>query len=191
VLQSRCSQSMLIGMDSNGTSSESNESPAQETAGVVAPPPILFAGTLALGLLASRAIKLPFLPARLARPIGLSLLVGGLGFGGWGFSTLRGAGTNVSPHEPTLVLVDTGPFRYTRNPLYVSLTLMYLGIAALARAPVPLVLLGPLLAVLERGVIEREERYLERRFGDAYRAYKNRVPRWLWSKIIRSSAVAE
>jgi len=75
--------------------------------------------------------------------------------------------------------VVTGPFRLSRNPLYLALTLMYVGLALLANALWVLVLLMPLLFMVHFGVVRREERYLERKFGDAYRAYRSRVRRYL------------
>ena len=85
---------------------------------------------------------------------------------------------SVRDADPQL-LVDSGPFAYTRNPLYLSMTLAYAGIATWRRAPVALALLPALLVVVQRGVIEREERYLEKKFGERYLAYKSRVRRWL------------
>lgn len=97
--------------------------------------------------------------------------------GAW---ALRRAGTTISVDRPTTAIVASGPYRYSRNPLYVALTLLYLGLGAAALNTLwALVLLPPLLVVIQRGVIEREERYLERKFGEEYRRYKRRVRRWL------------
>ena len=92
---------------------------------------------------------------------------------------MRRAGTNVNPRDPTTAIVVEGPFRFSRNPLYLSLILAYLGITLLVNALWPLLLLPPLLVVLHWGVIAREERYLEAKFGESYRVYKARVRRWL------------
>ncbi len=89
------------------------------------------------------------------------------------------AGTSIKPTVPTTALVTTGPFRFSRNPLYVSVTLFYLGIAIAARSLWALALLLVVLVVMQRGVIDREERYLERRFGADYLRYKERVRRWI------------
>lgn len=152
---------------------------AQDNPGVVAPPPLIYAGTLAAGLLLNRLRPTPFLPRGLSRALGLSLLAGGLLLGGSGFRTMRRAETEVDPRKPTTTIVTEGPYRYTRNPLYVSMTLMYGGVAALANSLPPILLLPGVLHVMRRGVIEREERYLERKFGDEYLRYKGRVRRWL------------
>ena len=92
---------------------------------------------------------------------------------------MKRAGTNIRPDQPTLALASDGPFRFTRNPLYIAVTGLYLGIALLVNALWPLVLLIPVLAVLRWGVVGREERYLEAKFGEPYRAYKARVRRWI------------
>jgi protein-S-isoprenylcysteine O-methyltransferase Ste14 len=89
------------------------------------------------------------------------------------------AGVNPEPHQPTAALVTPGPFRYTRNPIYLTFTLFFAGFALLTRNLWLLPLLLAVLVVMHYGVITREERYLARRFGDAYHAYCARVRRWL------------
>ena len=147
--------------------------------GVVAPPPFIYAGTLAAGLLANRRFRLTFLPRRLARTLGPLLIVGGFVVGLLGFREMRRAETNVDPYKPATTVVTEGPYRYTRNPMYVGFTLMYLGISAFANALLAVLLLPGVFAVIRRGVIEREERYLERKFGEEYLQYKERVRRWI------------
>ncbi len=147
--------------------------------GVAAPPPLVFGGALAAGLLAHRLRPTPFLPRAVARPLGWLLLGGGLLLGGSGIRALRNAGTNVDPYKPTTAFVAVGPYRFTRNPLYLALTMMYAGISFLARSLWAFTLLPGVLAVIRCGVIEREERYLERKFGAEYRRYKARVRRWV------------
>ena len=89
------------------------------------------------------------------------------------------AGTNVDPYEPATAVVTGGPYRFTRNPMYVGFTLMYAGISALFNALPPVLLLPVVQQLMRRGVIEREERYLERKFGDEYLQYKEKVRRWI------------
>jgi protein-S-isoprenylcysteine O-methyltransferase Ste14 len=89
------------------------------------------------------------------------------------------AGTNVPPTLPTTALVVDGIYRRSRNPLYLGLILVYLGLGVAAGSLWAIGLLVPLLWVINVGVVKREERYLERKFGDAYRAYKARVRRWI------------
>ncbi len=158
--------------------SEDNREGA-DNPGVVAPPPLIYAGTLVAGLLLNRLRPTGFLPRGLSRSLGLPLTIGGLLLGFWGLREMRRAETNVDPYKPTTAIVDAGPYQFTRNPLYVGMTLMYCGISALSNALAPILLLPGVLAVMQRGVIEREERYLERKFGDEYLSYKARVRRWV------------
>ncbi len=151
----------------------------RDTAGVIAPPPLIYGGALSLGLLANRLRPLSFLPRRLGRVLGWPLIAVGLLLGLWGLGSLRRAGTNVDPYRPTTAFVTDGPYRYTRNPLYLGLTAVYAGVSALANSLWAVLLLTGVLAVMRRGVIEREERYLEGKFGEEYRLYKKRVRRWI------------
>ena len=151
----------------------------RENAGVVAPPPLIYLFPLLVGLLLSRKVRAPFLPGGTTRPLGLPLVVGGFSLGIWFLRTLRAAGTPVDPGKPVEALVTDGPYRYTRNPGYLSMAIIYAGVASLANSLPSILLLPVALRVIRRGVIEREERYLERLFGDEYLAYKARVRRWI------------
>src|SRR5215210_6056700 len=147
--------------------------------GVIAPPPLVYAGALAAGLLANRRYRIPFLPRRVARTLGPLLVACGLAVGFLGSREMRRAETNLDPRKPATTIVSGGPFQYTRNPLYLSMTLLYGGISALANALPPILLLPVVLRLMRRGVIEREESYLERKFGDVYLEYKVKAPRWI------------
>jgi len=153
----------------------------RDTPGVIALPPLLFAGTLGLAFLLHLAFALPglSLPGALRRAVGIVLILAGGGLLAAALQRFRQAGTNVSPMQPTTALVVTGIYRFTRNPMYVGLSLVYAGIAYLADSLVTLILLAPLLVVIRYGVIAPEERYMEAKFGDAYRDYKARVRRWI------------
>jgi len=145
---------------------------------VIAPPPLLFAGPWLVGLLLHLVLPLPRLPFA-ARLAGLALIAAGIGLGGWFILTMRRAGTPVDPYETPTALVTEGPFRYTRNPAYVALTLTYTGLALLIGVLWSLLLLPVVLVAVDRGVIKREEHYLEAHFGSAYQEYRRRVRRWL------------
>jgi protein-S-isoprenylcysteine O-methyltransferase Ste14 len=147
--------------------------------GVIAPPPLIYLGGLVIGLLANRRYRIPFLPCRAARTLGPLLIACGLAVGFLGSREMRRAGTDLDPYKPTTAVVTEGPFRFTRNPLYLSMTMIYLGISAFANALAPILLLPMVLRLMRRGVIEREERYLERKFGDEYVQYKVKVPLWI------------
>ena len=154
-----------------------NEGP--DTAGVVAPPPLIYAGALTVGLLAKALFPVRFLPETVARALGGPLVGSGLLLFLFGLRNMRRAETDVSPYRPTTSLVVEGPYRFTRNPLYLGFTLVYGGITALANSLPSALLLPLVLLVMRRGVIEREERYLERVFGEEYLQYKTRVRRWI------------
>jgi protein-S-isoprenylcysteine O-methyltransferase Ste14 len=111
--------------------------------------------------------------------LGIALLVLGVCLFGWFVSALTRAGTPVAPYSQTTAIVTTGPYRLSRNPGYLSMTLIYVGIALVADAPWTLVTLVPAVLVVHFGVIAREESYLERLFGDEYLRYKQRTRRWL------------
>lgn len=155
----------------------SDETP--DNPGVIAPPPLIYAAALATGLLANRRYRIPFLPRLLTRTLGWPLVIGGIAIGFLGSREMRRVETNMDPYKPTTAIVSDGPFRFTRNPLYLSMTLIYCGITALANALPAALLLPAVLYLMRRGVIEREERYLERKFGDEYLQYKARTPRWI------------
>ena len=151
----------------------------RDNAGVVAPPPLIYVSALAAGLLANSIYPVRLLPRGIPRALGLPLVVGGLLIGLLGVREMRRTETNVDPYRPTNAIVDSGPFRFTRNPLYVGMTLIYGGSSMLANA-LPAALLLPLvLHLMRHGVIEREEAYLERKFGEEYLSYKERVRRWI------------
>jgi protein-S-isoprenylcysteine O-methyltransferase Ste14 len=148
--------------------------------GIHVPPPLLYIAVLGLGMLASVWYPVLLLPPRIAWSLGGSLLAAGAVLGpAWGIPTLLKAGTTVRPDKPATKLVTGGPFRFSRNPLYLALTLMYAGIATMANSIWAMLLLIPLTLFMTRFVICREEEYLLRAFGDEYARYKRRVRRWL------------
>ena len=150
--------------------------------GVRFPPPFLFAAGFFGGWALERAWPLPLVsPARtgLLEVIGVALVVVGLGLAFWGIVTFRRARTAIFPHYPASRIVETGPYRFTRNPMYVGMTVAYLGGTLLLNAAWPLALLPFVLAALVVLVIRREERYLAAAFGPDYDRYRERVRRWL------------
>lgn len=142
-------------------------------------PPGLFAGFLVVSLALHRLMPFTVLPRGLSIAVGRALAVLGLALGATSIRTMRSAHQPVDPRHPTTQLVTNGPYRYSRNPIYVGMTLLYSGISIFAGAVWPLLMLPSVLYVLKKGMIEGEERYLEHRFGDSYMEYKARVRRWL------------
>lgn len=151
----------------------------RDTPGVIAPPPLIYLVAVIIGLVLRYLAPTAFLSRGLDYTLGAVLIVIAVGIFLWGVRVMRRAGTSLKTTVPTTALVTTGPFRFSRNPLYVSLTLFYLGIAMAAQSLWALALLFVVLAVMQRGVIDREERYLEHKFGAEYVRYKERVRRWI------------
>ena len=152
------------------------------TAGVIARPPLLFLAALLLGFVSDRLLPLPLPVPRIDLVhwiIAGSLILIGLALAAAGIRNFSRAGTPVPTNEPTRALVTTGIHGWTRNPIYLGMFLVYGGIGVAARSPWILIFTLPLAITIRHGVVAREEAYLERRFGDAYRDYKTRVRRWL------------
>lgn len=150
----------------------------RDVAGVIAFPPFIYGIPLAASLVADRVLSGKRLPP-VSRALSIGFFIAAVSLVAPAFAEFKKAGTAVDPFEETTKLVDGGPFARTRNPLYLGLTLGYVGIALAARARFPLAVLPGVLWIMNVGVIEREERYLERKFGTAYRKYMQRVPRWI------------
>ena len=150
-----------------------------DSSGVRLPPPLVYLAGLALGWALDAWHPLGRPPAPLRWTLGGALAVAGLGLFLPALRLMRRARTAIAPTRPTTRLVVAGPFRVTRNPLYLSLLLVYAALAVLTGTLWALVLLPVVVAVLQRVVIVREEAYLERKFGDEYRAYRARVRRWI------------
>jgi len=146
------------------------------------PVPLWFLGTFAGGVLLDAVLPLPrpAAPLRLAvHDFGLALLSAGLALIASGMLLFWRARTPPFPHGAAVALVQRGPYRYSRNPMYLSVILSYLGLAAVYWQPLALLLLPWPLALLGRVVIPYEEAQMTARFGDAYRDYCRRVRRWL------------
>jgi len=154
-----------------------NASP--DTAQVLVLPPLVYGAAFIMGLLLHLLFPLPILSTTLARGIGVVCVLVSLPLALATLRALSRAHTPVDPMKPTTALVTEGAFRYSRNPIYVALTLLYVGVALLINALWILLLVVPALVVLRYGVIAREEAYLTRKFGDAYRQYTAQVRRWL------------
>jgi len=154
-----------------------------DNAGVILPPPVIYLGFIALGgalhWLAPAGIGLGFDPGWPGRGLGILLIGLAAGLGFLALCEFRRAGTNVDPHKPSTAIITGGPFRWSRNPLYTGLAAIHAGVGLLAGSGWILIALIPALVVIRYGVIAREERYLEAKFGDEYRAYMASVRRWI------------
>jgi protein-S-isoprenylcysteine O-methyltransferase Ste14 len=153
---------------------------AGDNPGVVIRPPILYLGAL-IGLVVLRWVWPAPILASAGVALNLGIVLGGvaLALGLWAVLTMRSAGTNVDPGRESTTIVSAGPFRYTRNPIYVGFFLLFVGLTLALNDWWGAVLLLPLAVVMHVGVIRREERYLEQKFGGDYLRYKNDVARYV------------
>ncbi len=147
--------------------------------GVIAMPPYIVLAFLVGGFALDAAWPAPFLPATVQYPVGILIFAAGVGLVATAFSRFSAAGTNVPTPLPATTVVTDGPYRLTRNPIYVAMAFGFVGIAVAVDSPWLLGLVVPLMAVLHVGVVKREERYLENKFGDVYRRYRASVRRWI------------
>jgi len=152
---------------------------APETAGVIAPPPLIVLGGLVLGTLATWLAPLPWVPHTLRLPLGASLVGVALVLFILSIREFGAANTPVPTREPTRAIVSTGPYGFSRNPIYLSFAILQLGIAVGTGSAWFLIVLVLTMTLIRIGVIRREERYLERKFGEEYLAYTKRVRRWI------------
>ena len=158
---------------------DASDETRQDSAGVVAPPPLIFLAGLVVGFVVDALLPQGALPWVIRWILGGLLVVAGAALLASFNTAFTRRGTAVEPWKPTTAIVTTGPYRITRNPAYLGMALAYMGIALLAQAPWALFVLPIVLVVIDRMVIAREERYLERKFGREYLDYKSTVRRWI------------
>ena len=151
----------------------------KKTAGVIAPPPLIFATLYLVGYGLQKIYPSDLLYSDIARYVGWLPIAGAFALAIWAIRVMRKADTSENPFKETTALVTDGPYKVTRNPMYVSLTLLYIGVALVLRMVWPLATLPIAILILHHGVILREEKYLEQLFADKYREYLTKAPRWL------------
>jgi protein-S-isoprenylcysteine O-methyltransferase Ste14 len=151
-----------------------------DTSNAAVRPPFAWLIALAAGIAANWLRPLPFVPASVrAAWIGVAIFALAFALGVWAIVTIRKAGTQVETYKATTAIVANGPYRFTRNPIYLGMMLGLIGLAVALDSLWLLAMLVPFYLVIRYGVVAREEAYLERKFGDAYLGYKSRVRRWL------------
>ncbi|MBY0520480.1 MAG: isoprenylcysteine carboxylmethyltransferase family protein [Sphingomonas sp.] len=146
-------------------------------AGVMFPPPFVYLGLLLLGPVVDRLV--PLAPLTIAGGFSAVLLFPGFILIGIAIGLFRRRGENPNPATATGGIIDTGIYRFTRNPMYLGMSIAYLGFAILLHSIGALVLWPLAVIIIRTQVIAREERYLEAKFGADYLQYKTRVRRWL------------
>ena len=151
-----------------------------DTAQVIIRPPLALGLAVIAGLALNWLVPLPFLPADLPTGwLGAMVFVLALALVSWAIVTITRAGSNVPTNLPTITIVESGPYRFTRNPIYLGMFLGLIGLAIAFDNLWLLMMLVPFALVIHYGVVAREEAYLEPKFGDVYRGYRSRVRRWL------------
>jgi protein-S-isoprenylcysteine O-methyltransferase Ste14 len=151
-----------------------------DTSQVIVRPPLAWGLAVIAGLALNWLVPLPFLPANVpAGPVGALVFVLALALFAWAIITISRAGSNVPTNRPTTTIVESGPYRFTRNPIYVAMFLALIGLAIAFDTLWLFITLVPFALVIRYGVVAREEAYLERKFGDVYRFYRSRVRRWV------------
>jgi protein-S-isoprenylcysteine O-methyltransferase Ste14 len=151
-----------------------------DSANVVVRPPLAWALAVLAGLALNWLMPLRFLPAVIpAGWLGAIVFAVALALFAWAIATMMRSGSNVPTRLPTTTIVKTGPYRFTRNPIYLAMVLGLIGLAMAFNTLWLLMTLVPFALLIRYGVIAPEEAYLERKFGDVYRGYRARVRRWL------------
>jgi protein-S-isoprenylcysteine O-methyltransferase Ste14 len=166
--------------------SEQKSQAARDNAGVIAPPPVIALATVFGGLVMDWEVPFFVLGPYFSWPVRLSLggllIAAGVVLAMAAERRFRSVGTNVPPWKPALALATGGIYQWLRNPMYVGLGLMVAGIGIGLGSEWTLILLAPAAWLMHNGVVLREERYLEAKFGDDYRHYKASVPRYGWPR---------
>ena len=141
-------------------------------------PPQVYLGTIALGLVLHFVWPVQLIPRRVAIAGGAIVIVLAVALFISAVRTFRAAGTPVPGNLPTTIIVNTGPYRFSRNPIYLAFSLLQLGLALCINSLTMLIMLVPAVAIMSFVVIPREERYLEAKFPTQYLPYKATVRRW-------------
>ena len=152
---------------------------SKDKPGVVISPPLLYLGSIALGVALHFIYPITWRSDLDWKILGVILIAFSLFTMQWAARLMRNAGTNINPEKPTIAIIQTGPYRFSRNPLYLSMTLIQLGIAFILGSLWVIAMLLVVLVTMNWGVIQREERYLVRKFGEEYVLYQGRVRRWI------------
>jgi protein-S-isoprenylcysteine O-methyltransferase Ste14 len=151
-----------------------------DTAHVIIRPPIAWGAAVLAGFALDWLVPLPFLPAGLpAGWLGVTVFVFALALVAWAIMAMTEAGSNVPTNLPTTTIVQSGPYRFTRNPIYLGMFLGLIGLAVAFDNSWLLMMLVLFAFLIRFGVVAREEAYLERKFGHVYLDYRSRVRRWL------------
>lgn len=156
-----------------------SEQTLPDKAGVIMFPPLLYLLVLLTGILLSYCFPYQLIKSDIALPLGIVIAATGITTLLFAATLFRKKKNPVNPSGSTKLIISSGIYQYTRNPMYLSLTLIYTGISIITNSWFSFIFLFPLLIVVQKGIIEREEKYLTRKFGNDYLAYKEKVRRWI------------
>lgn len=165
--------------DSENKTQEQGKTPERDAPGVIALPPFIFLVFLGLGIIIHNLFPLHFIHGPLRTIVGVIFLAYSVLVSSLAIIQMRRAGTNIDVRKPTTSIVTDGIYRFTRNPMYLSMVLLMIAISVLISNIWILILTPVFIIVIQKGVIEREERYLEGKFGTEYALYKKRTRRWI------------
>jgi protein-S-isoprenylcysteine O-methyltransferase Ste14 len=147
--------------------------------GVIAFPPLIWLVNAVISVVVHLFVRLPIMKYSICLVCGMVFIILAPTLALSALRTMKAAGTNVHPSEPALTLVRGGPFRFTRNPMYLALCLVQIALGFFLNDWITLLFVVPLAFILRNGVILREERYLTAKFGEPYLQYKREVRRWI------------
>jgi protein-S-isoprenylcysteine O-methyltransferase Ste14 len=151
----------------------------QDNPGVIAFPPLIWLVNAVMSVLVHLFMRLPIMSYRICLVCGIVFVILASTLALSAFRTMKTAGTNILPSKPALTIVRNGPFRFTRNPVYLSFCLLQVALGFFLNDWITLLFVVPLALIFHYGVILREERYLITKFGEPYLEYKREVRRWI------------
>ena len=147
--------------------------------GVIAFPPLIWLVNAVISVLLHLFVRLPIMKYSFCLVCAIVLIILAPTLALSALHTMKAAGTNVHPSKPTLTIVRSGPFRFTRNPMYLALCLVQIALGFFLNDWITLLFVVPLALIFHYGVVLREERYLTAKFGEPYLQYKRGVRRWI------------
>jgi protein-S-isoprenylcysteine O-methyltransferase Ste14 len=146
---------------------------------VIAFPPLIWLVNALISVLVHLLIEVPIMSYRICLVCGVVFVILAATLALSAVRTMKAAGTNVLPSQPALVIVRNGPFRFTRNPMYLALCLLQIALGFFLNDWITLLFVVPLAVIFHYGVILREEKYLTAKFGESYLQYKHKARRWI------------
>jgi len=148
--------------------------------GVIAFPPLIWLINIAISLVVHFfVIRISIMNYKASLICGVVLVIAAPTLALWAVTTMKKAGTNVDPSKPALAIVRGGPFRFTRNPMYLALCILQVALGLFFNDWITLLFVVPVALILHYGVVLREERYLTAKFGEPYLQLKREVRRWI------------